>query len=368
MVLLPIAMPALAVFIIIAMLAVVAGHGSLVIPPARNNYQQKDPANTTGDPHLDQGPCVGGACLWFSEGCFLGCPSCSAVMPSTGNQHNTPNCTGFVPNTPSLPAAFRTYNKGGLSKAGDWTRYHPWRSPGKAPVSDPCGVAGGYTKPTGGGGETPPGARQGERGSSLPPTGIITTWTAGATAEVGWMVAANHGGGYHYSLCPASEPLTEACLNRMPLAFADRTHTIRFLNNGTEISIQANDLDVGTFPAGSIWRINPIPACACDWGRGCQLGAANSLQAAYSSCPDCDYAECGKSVPLQGNASLPFPQGYGQQLWNRVRPHDDADDWVIVDRLAVPAATPPGKYVLRWRWDTEQNPQVWTHCGDIAIA
>ena len=37
---------------------------------------------------IDQGPCVGGACLWFSEGCFLGCPNCSATMPSTGNQHN----------------------------------------------------------------------------------------------------------------------------------------------------------------------------------------------------------------------------------------------------------------------------------------
>lgn len=32
----------------------VAGHGSLVIPPARNNYGQKDPANVTGDPHYTQ--------------------------------------------------------------------------------------------------------------------------------------------------------------------------------------------------------------------------------------------------------------------------------------------------------------------------
>lgn len=48
------------------------GHGSLVVPPSRNNYQQKDPANTTGSSHIDQGPCVGGACLWFSEGsCVL---------------------------------------------------------------------------------------------------------------------------------------------------------------------------------------------------------------------------------------------------------------------------------------------------------
>lgn len=32
----------------------VDAHGSLVIPPARNNYRQKDPANITGNSHMDQ--------------------------------------------------------------------------------------------------------------------------------------------------------------------------------------------------------------------------------------------------------------------------------------------------------------------------
>lgn len=47
--------------------ALVVGHGSLVIPPARNNYMQKDPSNISGSSHLNQGPCVGGACLWFNQ-------------------------------------------------------------------------------------------------------------------------------------------------------------------------------------------------------------------------------------------------------------------------------------------------------------
>jgi hypothetical protein len=34
--------------------AYVDAHGSLVIPPARNNYRQKDPANMTGNSHMDQ--------------------------------------------------------------------------------------------------------------------------------------------------------------------------------------------------------------------------------------------------------------------------------------------------------------------------
>jgi hypothetical protein len=57
---------------------------------------------------------------------------------------------------------------------------------------------------------------------------------------------------------------------------------------------------------------------------------------------------------------VPFPNGYGQQIWNRKRPSDTADDWVIVDRINVP--TDAGEYVLRWRWDTEQNPQVSSAC------
>ena len=37
----------------------------------------------------------------------------------------------------------------------------------------------------------------------------------------------------------------------------------------------------------------------------------------------------------------------------------------IVDELRVPSTL--GKFVLRWRWDTEQNPQIWTHCADVEI-
>ena len=34
-----------------------------------------------------------------------------------------------------------------------------------------------------------------------------------------WQVRNNHGGGYSYRLCPAGEPLTEACFQRHPLPF-----------------------------------------------------------------------------------------------------------------------------------------------------
>ena len=87
---------------------------------------------------------------------------------------------------------------------------------------------------------------------------------------------------------------------------------------------------------------------------------------------------------------MPFAYGYGQQLWNQGENMEDPkvqkrvackniknklcarmsplsiipsfataqamNTWVIVDEVQVPAEK--GDYVLRWRWDTEQNPQV----------
>ena len=31
----------------------------------------------------------------------------------------------------------------------------------------------------------------------------------------------------------------------------------------------------------------------------------------------------------------------------------------IVDRVIVPKDLPPGDYVIGWRWDCEQTPQIW---------
>ena len=40
-------------------------------------------------------------------------------------------------------------------------------------------------------------------------------------------------------------------------------------------------------------------------------------------------------------------------------------EWVIVDEVIAPRR--PGKYVLQWRWDNEQTPQVWTTCADVEV-
>ena len=35
-------------------------------------------------------------------------------------------------------------------------------------------------------------------------------------------------------------------------------------------------------------------------------------------------------------------------------------EWTVMDELVVPAELEPGKYVLSFRWDCEQTPQVRT--------
>lgn len=40
-------------------------------------------------------------------------------------------------------------------------------------------------------------------------------------------------------------------------------------------------------------------------------------------------------------------------------------NWSITDKLRAPSV--PGDYVLQWRWDNEQTPQIWTTCADIKV-
>jgi len=45
---------------------------------------------------------------------------------------------------------------------------------------------------------------------------------------------------------------------------------------------------------------------------------------------------------------------------------DRTFDFGIVDKVRVPNV-PDGDYVLSFRWESEQTPQVWTSCGDVTI-
>ena len=76
------------------------------------------------------------------------------------------------------------------------------------------------------------------------------------------------GGGYVYRMCPKDAEPTEACFTSHVLGFATNTTTVRSpWGEFADFEILAHDVGVGTHPAGSSWRMNPIPACNCDLGE-----------------------------------------------------------------------------------------------------
>ena len=250
---------------------------------------------------------------------------------------------------------------------GDFTRYHPWRAPGYAPTVDPCGMGGAYFLEKEGG-IAPEGSKLFARGSDLP-VGVRTEWVANDVVEVGWMVGTNHGGGYLYSLCPANETLTEQCFQMGTLPFVGSHHTIRYLDNKTELNIPAVDVSEGTWPKGSAWRLNPIPACNCDKGDGCSTANGTmDLQKAYTDAgppQPTGIATNGNECLTGTQFPVPFPYGYGMHMWYNKQDGPSRDMWAIVDLVQLPNIT--GDFVLRWRWDTEQNPQIWSHCADVRL-
>ena len=312
-------------------------------------------------------------------------------------QHTHGNATCDKPMEPLLNEPIeRTVNRAAVAGSPkDVYRFNPWRAPGYAPVNDPCGMAGGA--PTTGPGHayfySLPWAKQGDLGSTVlrkgPPTAM---WVAGTVVEVGWGLRFNHGGGYQYRLCPASEPLTEECFARHPLIFngsSDRTssgykQTLRW-SDGTQQTIAASLAWVSPpherarasvsatrtggggrlapNPVGYPWALNPLPRINFDSTSSGQPPGTH-----------------GCTPPAKGAACIEFPPPCrGDTGWSPVNgtqegPNDvagrcsgDATDVTVVDRLILPPELPAGAYVLGWRWDCEETAQVWASCADVFV-
>ena len=61
----------------------------------------------------------------------------------------------------------------------------------------------------------------------------------------------------------------------------------------------------------------------------------------------------------------------GSEWATFVVPNDEEflpeDGWGIKDLVQVPESLEPGRYVLSFRWDTQNTPQVWNTCANIEI-
>ena len=74
----------------------------------------------------------------------------------------------------------------------------------------------------------------------------------------------------------------------------------------------------------------------------------------------------GEACPTGTQFPVPFPYGYGQHMWYNKEDGPSRNMWAIVDTVQLPPNV-TGEYVLRWRWDAEQNPQIWTNCADVVL-
>lgn len=339
----------------------VMGHGSMFEPPSRNS----------GGMSLLAPTCAGGACQWYSQGCTIGCPQCS------GRYSAEPDCAN--PAEPTLKWGeddyLLQYHTDGH---GANTTYFPWRYPGAAPIMDSCGIAGGGIPPFGQL-DPPPGHPAGSSGSDTahaPKLLEQTTWVAGSTVEVAWGIAANHGGGYQYRLCPERGPLTEECFTSMPLEFVGDKQWIRFDNGNPHTAAISRVREIPAvrvsgdkvLPVNSTWTKNPIAGCKINGARE-KLPCLGPTMVPPLLNETFLYGG-GAEPGLYGfggghcmgnvsrNASVRCTDmEYGNAVFN----------FVIVDLVKVPEHIPPGNYVISFRWDCEQTKQIWSSCGDVTI-
>ena len=348
----------------------------------------------------------GQSCYWFSNGCTVGCEKCDGTTshvghgsqhflykgmdmnalrankvtipnpfsPAPGDLVIDPKSTGGIsivqgcaPNARNgqkatiCASSLRTVNTQAEcgSVPDDYTYYSPWRHPGSAPMIDPCGSAGGRLpgQPTGAAGaqfRNTSLTKEGDLGSKLPAMPSQATWKAGASHEVGWTLAANHGGGYAYRMAPADGPLTEKTFGKTPLDFVGDSILRWGGDRSTQLAFNSSErgweTDQGTVPVGSTWRKNPIPPGL--WER--EGPTFNPVCTESKACIDSYTLHQGGTEAYD----LCKCSGLGEQLSTSLE---------VVDRVLVPKGATPGKYVLQWRWDCEESDQVWASCSDVTI-
>lgn len=274
-------------------------------------------------------------------------------------------------------------------------------------MMNPCGIAGGDAEPgkKGNGGTPPPGYKQGFAGNQLPELSQKRSWKVGEVVDIAWAINANHGGGYQYRLCPKTDSPTEECFQKTPIEFVGDEQYIQYCTyprqywppsvapagpqNMTPASnppsalfptcdpanrtaIPAVSVSTGTVPAGSAWMRNPIPACIDGAGGafGGKCGKGHGSQPTDYQFPPpgpdqsrpgfllggFGYGACGPQDPTAARIARCTPTDVANHVFQ----------WNVVDKVRVPQV-PAGEYMISFRWDCEQTPQIWASCSDITI-
>jgi len=376
-------------------IAAVSGHGAMVSPLSRNSIDAYVGVNTQRCSNITGDKCNNGqASFWYSQGCFIGCPTCD----NASGRRQIDLCGKGKNQTLTDPKYWSVNRDAEPFSEFDIYKHNPWRAPGSAPVMDACGLAGGtYSRSPGaeaGDYTKTQFAQHGDVGTAVlkPLPGYTPpTYKVGGTAEVTWSIRNNHGGGYSYRLCPLPEgnftELTEACFQQHPLDFVEDEQSIVF-PDGKTLKLNASQttfVTEGTQPAGSMWSLIPMPptllgpcclpgpndtnktpnGCSAHEASYC-LGSEGDICKPCPGTPGSDCSRCDQVHSVEpgrykkpGVPQFPAPcEGCEGVEWN---------GFSVRDVVKIPADLAPGKYILGFRYDCESTAQVWSNCADVTL-
>merc|ERR1712203_84836 len=97
----------------------------------------------------------------------------------------------------------------------------------------------------------------------------------------------------------------------------------------------------------------------------CSLNSneASCIQVKTESGETCTWYEGGGKAMCYDKLAL--KDGSYDKAGRFLATEESGGQWHITDQLYAPST--PGNYILQWRWDNEQTPQIWTTCADISV-
>ena len=141
--------------------------------------------------------------------------------------------------------------------------------------------------------------------------------------------------------------------------------------NGTVLPIKGAFVSEGTYPAGSMWSMIPLPPTAlgprCIPGPNdtnatvnrCLPGETRTMAGPCKPCPQTPGSDCSRCDNNWDGTPAFTPPCDGCK--------GSTHTHAIRDFVKVPTHLKPGKYVLGWRYDCEATAQVWSNCADVTL-
>lgn len=193
------------ILLLVAFPCTVTAHASMIMPPSRNAIDATLPAwhnsNISNPPEtgtIEPYNCrctngtepfcnSGQGCFWFSQGCTIGCSKCDGLGARIPKWDHCP--LESIKPTVNDPQ-YRSMNQNATAgSVEDIFYFNPWRAPGRAPVFDACGKAGGADQEVFNAGAYNKTiyAQQGDLGSVvLKPRPTGTVWKRGSVEKARW--------------------------------------------------------------------------------------------------------------------------------------------------------------------------------------